>query len=113
MAERWRRPAVVLNIEEVPDEGLWLPDGRIQGQLKLTLDAETVERMRLGYMCVKCMEPFERPWPQRCHVCGAPIATRQAEYFEKEFAGTEPLGPVVPLFDGRIHERAAEAEEKR
>jgi len=48
---------------------------------------ETVERMRLGYMCCKCLEPFETPWPERCPVCGAPIRSEQAEYFAREFAG--------------------------
>jgi hypothetical protein len=40
--------------------------------------------MRLGYVCMKCLEPFEIAWPERCHVCGAPIRTKQAEFFALE-----------------------------
>lgn len=112
MAERWRRPAVVLDIEQSPDTALWLPDGRVQGEVRLTLADETVERMRLGYMCAKCLEPFERAWPKRCHVCGAPIRTKQAEYFAREFLGEELLGGAT-LEDelAGLHERAEEEEQ--
>jgi hypothetical protein len=110
LAERWRRPAEVLDIEDAPDVGIYLPSGRVQGGVRITMSEETVERMRLGYMCVKCFEPFEQAWPERCHVCGAPIASRQRDYFEQEFAGVERLGSTQPLNDGRIQERGEEAE---
>jgi hypothetical protein len=94
--ERWRRPAVVLDIEQL-QQGIWLPDGRVQGEVKLTLDEESKERMRLGRMCAKCQEPFEHAWPERCNVCGAPIRDKQAEFFAREFAGTQSLGPSISL----------------
>lgn len=106
MRERWRKPAEVLDIEQI-HEGVWLPDGRVQGAVRLTLSEDTVERMRLGYMCVKCLEPFEHAWPERCNVCGAPIRDKQAEYFAKQYGGATKLGPTEPLDDGGIRERAA------
>lgn len=91
MLERWRQPAGVIAIEEQEHEGIWLPDGRVQGNVRLVVDGETIERMRLGYMCVKCLEPFEVAWPERCPICGAPIRDKQAEFFAEEFGGKEPI----------------------
>jgi hypothetical protein len=112
LAERWRKPAEVLSIEPASDQGLWLPDGRVQGEVELTLSRETVERMRAGYMCAKCLEPFEQAWPERCHVCGAPIRTDQAQYFAREYAGMEQLGPRTSLDEelAGLHERVEEEE---
>lgn len=107
--ERWRRPAKVLDVEHV-EQGIWLPDGRVHGEVKLTFDPETIGRMRAGYMCVKCLEPFEQAWPVRCNVCGAPIRDRQAEFFAREYAGEEQLGGEDLDLDG-IHERAAREEQ--
>jgi hypothetical protein len=100
----------VIAVEESPDQGIWLPDGRVQGALNFIFDEETVERMRLGYMCVKCQEPFEHPWPERCHVCGCPVRDKQAEYFAQEYAGVVDLSPKTPAYDGGIHERAAKEQ---
>ena len=96
MRERWRRPAVVLEIEQL-QQGIWLPDGRVQGAAKLVLDEESKERMRLGRLCAKCLEPFEHAWPVRCNVCGAPIRSEQAEFFAREYDGEERLGPSSTL----------------
>jgi len=98
----------VLDSEHV-QQGLWLPDGRVLGEVQLTLDEETIGRMRAGYMCVKCLEPFEQAWPVRCNVCGAPIRDKQAEYFAREYAGEIRLGGPPLELDG-IHERAAREE---
>ena len=96
MTERWRRSAVVLDIEQL-QQGIWLPDGRVQGAAKLVLDEESKERMRLGRLCAKCLEPFEHAWPERCNVCGAPIRSEQTEFFAREFDGVEQLGPSSTL----------------
>jgi len=114
MSERWRRPARVLDIQQSPTQGIWLPDGRVQGEVEISFDAETVQRMRSGFMCVKCLEPFEQAWPERCHVCGAPIRTEQAEYFAREFGGEVHLGPTTSLEEeiAGLPERAAKEKEQ-
>ena len=101
MPERWRRPAEVLDVREV-HQGILLPDGRVQGAVELVMSEDTIERMRLGYMCAKCLEPFEQAWPERCPVCGAPIRDKQSEYFENEFAGEAELGSKARLVDEDI-----------
>lgn len=99
MAERWRKPVVPLAINDHDSETLLLPDGRQQREAVLTLAEDDKERMRQGYVCMKCLEPFERPWPERCHVCGAPIRTKQAEFFANEFGGETHLGSRLSLAD--------------
>lgn len=107
--ERWRKPAEVIDIENV-HQGIWLPNGRIQGAVQLTLGAETIERLRLGYMCAKCFEPFETAWPENCNVCGAPIRSEQADYFAKEFGGEVEIGGGIEAEAEGLSERAARGE---
>jgi hypothetical protein len=86
LPERWRKPAEVLDVRNV-HQGIWLPDGRL--------------------------EPFEHPWPERCHVCGAPVRDKQAEYFAQEFAGEVKLGSTQPLDDGGMWERIERERKER
>lgn len=105
MSRDWRRPLKVLNVE--PGDEVNLVGGRLLRSTRITFDRESTERIRSGYACAKCLEPFEQAWPERCPVCGAPIRERQLEYFTKEYAGFEQLGSRIPMFDGGLQERAA------
>jgi hypothetical protein len=96
-AERWRKPVIPIDIEPV-DQGIVLPDGRSLAVAAPILRPEDIERAREGFICLKCLEPFERPWPERCHVCGAPIRREQAAYLAREFA-EEKLGPRTSIED--------------
>jgi DNA-directed RNA polymerase subunit RPC12/RpoP len=114
--ERWRRPVVPLGVEHQPTQVIYLPDGRRLGDVVFVLSEEDRERLRLGYVCIKCFEPFEHAWPERCPVCGAPIRTKQAEFFAQE-AVSKPvhLGPSTTLADERagLEERRRKEEEKK
>jgi hypothetical protein len=107
MQERWRKPLTVLDVED-GDEAFLTSDGRVFRSKRITYDRESTERIRSGYACAKCMEPFEQAWPERCPECGAPIASRAAEYFNREYAGFEHIGPRTSLADdlAGLHERA-------
>lgn len=98
MAERWNKPVIPIALEPV-DQGLFLADGRRLGILAPVLSPEDVERARQGYICLRCLQWFEKPWPEKCFVCGAPIRTKQAEYFAREFGGEIQLGPSTSLDD--------------
>ena len=116
MKPRWAEPVVPLAIEPVASEGLWLPDGRVHGQVQFTLKAEDIERMRTGYVCAKCLQVFEVAWPERCEVCGAPIRRDQAEYFAREFdSQTVRLGPSTSLeYElGMLEEHRRKEEEQK
>lgn len=88
LVERWRKPIVPLAVDQHDVEGIWLPDGRRLRSPILTLDVDDVDRMRAGFACAKCLEPFERPWPERCHVCGVSVRRDQAAFFAREFDPT-------------------------
>lgn len=111
MSERWRQPAIPLALEPV-DQGITLPDGRELAVAAPVLSPADIERARAGYLCLKCLEPFERPWPVRCNVCGAPIRAEQAAYFAREFGGDVQLGPKTSLDDelSGLDERRQEEE---
>lgn len=91
--ERWRKPPVILASE--PDgrgtsgQVIETSDGRLQVDPLLTVDAETADRLRQGYLCANCLEPFERPWPEHCPVCGVPVRREQGLHYAAQFRGIE------------------------
>jgi hypothetical protein len=112
VSERWRRPANVIDIEQV-DQGIWLPDGRVQGAVRIAVDEETAERIRTGHMCAKCLEPLEIPWPVHCPVCGAPVRERQAEFLAQEFGIEKPFTRLSWEDElASLSERVAKEKEK-
>jgi hypothetical protein len=115
LAERWRRPVIPIEIDPGHAEGIWLPDGRVLGSARLLLDGDDVDRMRAGFVCMKCLEPFERSWPERCRVCGFYVRREQAAYFAREYGGIERVYRGLDLSEERerVHEEAAKAEEDK
>lgn len=112
--ERWRQPATVIDVEEHPTQVYDMPDGRTFGGLRLTVDADTADRMRVGRMCACCQEPFEIAWPVLCPFCGVRVRDQQADYFERMYEGEED----IPATDwdaerDRIWEDLAREEEKK
>ena len=97
--ERWRRPATVYCVEEdssfVEDEA----DGRTFGGVRMTVSAETLERLRLGRLCAKCLEPQQEAMPVRCSLCGFGIRSQQRAWFEHYFRGIELIGSRLSLDD--------------
>lgn len=116
MAERWRKPVVPIAIEPHEKEILVLPDGRSHRQAMLALVPEDIDRLRAGFVCLKCFEPFEQAWPERCHVCGAPVRREQARFFASEMASSPmQIGPRTTLEEERagLAERAAKEREEQ
>lgn len=114
MFERWRRPVRVLH-HEPSGEAYVTSDGRIVRAENLVVHPDDAERMRLGYVCMKCLEPFPVPWPIRCVACGAPVARDQRAFFEMEFAGKAEMPQP---FDweaeaASLPERAAKEKERK
>jgi hypothetical protein len=65
-------------------------DGRMMHGLNVAMTDEGVERMRQGYKCIRCWEPFESPWPKHCNVCNFPVGEHQAEHFARAYKGYDP-----------------------
>ena len=99
MTERWRRPAEILGIEHDTDFVEDEADGRTFGGVRFTVSAETMERLRLGRMCAKCLEPQEEQFPERCSLCGFWMRRDQREWFEHYFRGIQLVGSRLNLDD--------------
>ena len=104
-----------LAIEQQEDQGIWLPDGRTLGGVRFILKPSDVERLRTGYACAKCFQVFERPWPERCEVCGVNVRRDQAAYFAREFDGEVDLSPswTVQSELEQLDERRRKEEERQ
>jgi hypothetical protein len=97
--ERWRKPPVVYDVE--PDENRFMltGDGRLFSEVKLTVDAETMERLRQGYLCAYCLQPHEQAMPEACSLCGYPIREQQTQWLAAHFMGRELIGSKVKIAD--------------
>lgn len=107
-SERWREPVQVIEASPHPLELVQMPDGRVLRGAEIILAKEGIERIRLGRVCARCFEPFERAWPARCPVCNFAVANEQAAFFAREFGGEVVVGPRRTLADEQegIRERA-------
>lgn len=54
--------------------------GREVRDSDLIVSVEMFERIRQGYMCIRCFQPFEAAFPEVCTmpVCGFPVRKEQA-----------------------------------
>lgn len=112
MAERWRKPVIPIDFVTV-DQGIVFPDGRERGVVAPVLRPEDIERARLGYVCLNCLEPHEEAWPVKCNFCGAPIREKQAAFFAREFTELQ-VGPSTTIDDelAGLDERRRKEEER-
>ena len=58
---------------------------------------DDVERVRLGYVCIICLEPHEQHHPAHCQVCPFPMRAIQDEVFEEMYEGEVQVGPSTTL----------------
>lgn len=108
-AERWRRPATVIDVDEDPSRLYALGPGRYATDVIWTHTPETIARIRLGYVCVICTEVHEQAFPERC-ICGFPMRDAQMEQFNRLYVGEEKLkGGGV---DAELAEMAEERERR-
>jgi hypothetical protein len=88
-------------------------DGQVDRPgLDVTFDAETVARMRLGYLCMRCWEPQEQSFPHACSLCGYGMAEFQLRDFTEEFLGEKHIGPSTTLDDELEMMRDRKARER-
>jgi hypothetical protein len=89
-----------------------LADGREFLDVNMALEAEDVERIRAGYVCIRCLEPqlengLPVPFPERClsvlpngqRWCNFPMRAKQAEEFAIMFKGTVKIGSSINYAD--------------
>jgi hypothetical protein len=77
VSERWSKPATIYDAVE-GDTLVQMPGGELMIQAEISVDEETVQRMRSGYICIMCIEPQEKPFPEKCVLCGYHMRDRQS-----------------------------------
>jgi hypothetical protein len=114
MSERWRKPAKIEAIEPGSDGTTVTIAGRRYAEPDKTYDSETVERIRLGYICIQCLEPHEQPLPEYCSLCGFEMRLLQPLKFAEDFKGELWLGPRESIADELegLDERLAKKREQ-
>jgi hypothetical protein len=89
-----------------------LADGREFMDVDMAIADNDVERMRQGYVCIRCLEPQSEPFPAVCESvlpdgvtrwCNFPMREQQAAEFERQFKGTVLIGSRVNLEDEQAH----------
>jgi hypothetical protein len=93
MLERWSVP---LKPDGHDDRGCVLV---VRGQrvefLRWHLFPEDMERVRLGYACIKCLTPHEQPYPEECSNCLLPMRMLQDSLFARLYEGEIEVGPQI------------------
>lgn len=98
MTDRWRKPATLAAVEDDPQR--IYHDGNVyRYQVDKTYDAESLARLRLGYLCLRCDEPQEQAMPTSCSLCGYAMHEYQTRDIAAEFEGTKHIGPSVSVDD--------------
>jgi hypothetical protein len=112
--ERWRKKPGIRAVEHDPQNYVILDEGRRTLDARVTIDAETFERMREGRVCAKCYEPQGEAFPEICAMpgCGFPIRRSQLDQLEADYQGTQWLGPRQSLEDEilELEERRAKSK---
>lgn len=87
-------------IEALPDH-LTTDGQRIFQGVNFSFSKEIVERMRAGYICCKCFEALDAPFPDNCPVCKFPMRDRQTEALSRDYLGEIRMGPSTTLDEER------------
>ena len=94
-----RKPVIPLGIEEDPDYDQLTFNGEIRPAPRIILHEDDIGRMKAGYVCAKCWEAHDTPFPKACSVCKFPMSDRQAEFMAKAYTGNVRMGPTTSLED--------------
>jgi len=89
VSDRWRTGATVYDAVD-GDTLVQMPSGEWRVQADISVDEETIGRMKAGYLCIQCLEPHEVPFPEVCSLCGYRMRERQL----KDLAQTHQLKDV-------------------
>lgn len=95
-AERWRRRPIPAAVEH-SDGVINMGDDRRAADINVTWDDEAIGRIKAGYQCLRCWEPFETAFPDACGVCGYGVSDFQARDFAFEFEGKKHIGPSTSI----------------
>lgn len=93
VAQPTGRPVIPTFVDEAAGLVLIREDGQVRGAIEIGLNEDDINRIRAGYICAKCYEDLDTPFPDECPVCHFPMAEKQSELFAKRFQGDRWVGP--------------------
>lgn len=99
MSERWREPVIPLAVRD-DTSTITMDTGRPTYELEMRFKASDINRFRLGYVCLNCLEPHEHPFPVACELCSYPMRERQPTDFLEKFKGLERDPKAVQIEEG-------------
>jgi len=72
-----------------PNDELVQIGDRLMRDVEVLISDEEFERIRTGYMCLKCFQRFETAWPKVCTmpVCLYPVAEQQSMDLARLYTG--------------------------
>lgn len=111
MSERWRKPVKILELIPNPGETMRIGSRIYAGTEFLLESEEDFERVRLGYVCMQCMEPHQEAFPEHCAVCKFPMRAEQSDRLSRAYQGSKWVGSRMTLEDELA--RLAEDNERR
>ena len=96
--ERWRRAPEILEVRDDPSR-LDGDTGTLRQGYEVALSSESIERLRTGYLCLRCLEPQSEPFPAKCGAwwCTYAMRTEQAADFARKFKGQKIVGPSTSM----------------
>lgn len=98
--ERWRKPIKVFEWYDDPDFFYYCPLRKtLMRGVAYTTNEEGWDRIRLGYVCVLCVQPQREPYPEKCSMCGFPMKEAQDKIAQEKFKGYRWLGPATSWED--------------
>lgn len=95
ITERWAEPVNRVDVEEAGKSFIY--KGIHYNVPTYILTPRQVERVRLGYVCINCLEQHPVPYPEKCHVCPFPMREIQDRVFEGMYLGEVRVGPSTNL----------------
>lgn len=104
---RWRMPIRPILVENTTDGAVTFDGNVYRAPFNATFHEYDIGRLREGYGCLRCWQPFETAFPDACTLCGYPVASLQAADFAQEFDGPKWVGPSTSLgdeFERMLHE---------
>ena len=90
-------PVIPAAVDIDPESYTRMPDGRTMWTPLFALTEAQVEKVRQGYICIKCLEDLNSAFPDLCPVCAFPMRLRQTEEFAKTFRGEKKFGPSTTI----------------
>lgn len=116
-------PVQILDaVPSTDDTTVRLADGREFLDVNMALHESDVERIRTGYVCIRCLEPQSEPFPETCEStlpgtdhrwCNFPIRERQTAEFAVMYKGTVKIGSNVNVEDEIARMREMDEYEER